>query len=353
MEIALITDTHHGVRGDLPLFHDYQKKFLDDIFFPYLDEHHITRVIHLGDLYDRRKYINYLTAKSCRESFLTPLASRGIDVDIIAGNHDLYYKNINEVSSLHELVRPYNFEIHIDPVEITCGSQKILLLPWICDSNREKTMGMIDNSRANIILGHLELSGFEMYRGLPNDHGMSRDVFKRFDFVGSGHYHHKSSSGNIHYLGATHEMTWADYNDPRGFHIFDTVTRELKFIRNPHRMFHMVTYDDSDESKVDLEKDYSYLEDCYVKVVSVGKKNSFLFDEFLRKLESASPTDITVIEDVVSFQDAQADTEINQAEDTKTIFRKYINGLQINLDQNRLIDTVETIYAQAMALNED
>ena len=36
MKIALITDTHWGVRNDNVSFHDNSKKFLDDVFFPTL-----------------------------------------------------------------------------------------------------------------------------------------------------------------------------------------------------------------------------------------------------------------------------------------------------------------------------
>jgi predicted phosphodiesterase len=59
MKIALITDTHFGARSDSIPFDNFFRKFYDNIFFPTLAQEHITSVIHLGDCFDRRKYINF------------------------------------------------------------------------------------------------------------------------------------------------------------------------------------------------------------------------------------------------------------------------------------------------------
>ena len=61
MKIAVITDSHAGVRNDAPAFHDYMKRFYDNVFFKYLEEHKIKTIIHCGDIIDRRKYINIHT----------------------------------------------------------------------------------------------------------------------------------------------------------------------------------------------------------------------------------------------------------------------------------------------------
>ena len=113
MKIALITDTHWGVRNDNIAFMDNSKKFLDEVFFPYLDANNIRTVVHLGDLVDRRKYINMQTATRLRIDFLDKLANRGLDVHMIAGNHDTYFKNTNTVNALRELVvGKYDFIVY-------------------------------------------------------------------------------------------------------------------------------------------------------------------------------------------------------------------------------------------------
>ena len=73
MKIALVTDTHAGVRGDNQNFAAFQRKFWRDEFYPFIDKHGIDTVIHLGDIADRRKYINFLTAKTSEKTLSTRL----------------------------------------------------------------------------------------------------------------------------------------------------------------------------------------------------------------------------------------------------------------------------------------
>ena len=99
MLTALITDTHFGGRGDSVEFDNYFKKFYDEIFFPELKQRGIKHIIHLGDCFDRRKFINFNSFKSCREYFFDRALDLDIKIDMIVGNHDTFYKNTNDVNS--------------------------------------------------------------------------------------------------------------------------------------------------------------------------------------------------------------------------------------------------------------
>ena len=63
MKIALLNDTHFGARNDSPAFLDYFMRFYNEIFFPYLKDNNIKTLIHLGDVVDRRKFINFKTSE--------------------------------------------------------------------------------------------------------------------------------------------------------------------------------------------------------------------------------------------------------------------------------------------------
>jgi metallophosphoesterase superfamily enzyme len=82
-KIAMLCDTHSGIRNDSMVFHDYMKKNYD-WFFSIINNQNIKTIVHLGDLFDRRKYVNYLTSKRIREDFLLQVEKRNLDCHIIA-----------------------------------------------------------------------------------------------------------------------------------------------------------------------------------------------------------------------------------------------------------------------------
>ena len=352
MKIALITDTHWGVRNDNISFLDNNKLFLDKIFFPYIGENDINTIIHLGDIVDRRKFININTATRLRQDFLNPIDSRCIDLHIIAGNHDTYYKNTNEVNALRELIvgkYEYTYVYDEQPVEKIFDGLPILLIPWICDKNHKETIEAINATKAQIAMGHLEISGFQMYKGSPPSHGQESSVFSKFDMVMSGHYHHKSDNGHIFYLGSHAEFTWSDYDDPKGFHVFDTETRELTFIKNTYTMFEKVWYDDSKEIIENVGIDH--LKNKIVKVIVSNKDNLYEFDRFVDKIQNIGVIDLQIVEDHLHLDLEGDETIVDEAEDTITIFRKHINNIDINEKQKQKIDTLMTkLYQEAISI---
>ena len=351
-KIALITDTHWGARNDNAIFADYFSAFYRDVFFKYVVENGISDIIHLGDIVDRRKYINFVTAKRMRFDFFHPLVSHDIKLHAIIGNHDTFYKNTNEVNSMTEIYEDRfanNIEIISRPREIEIDGCKIVLMPWICQDTYEDSMSMIKDTTAQVLFGHLELRGFEMYRGQPMDHGDDPAVFNKFDVVCSGHFHHKSSKGNIHYLGCPYEMTWSDYNDPKGFHVFDTDTRELTFIENPYKMFYKVIYDDS-AGDMNEVLNVSVIDGTYVKVIVKNKTNPYWFDMFIDKLEKGGAHDIQVVDDHHNLNLEGDEDIVDEAEDTVTIMKKYIDKFNLSVDKTELSKVVQSLYDEALTL---
>lgn len=346
MKVALITDTHYGARNDSGVFADFMREFYTNVFFPHLKDNNITKCIHLGDVFDRRKYINYKSLFECKDYFFDPLAKAGIDTLMIAGNHDTFYKTTNQVNSVKLLLNEYsNIQTFDAPTEV----DNCLLLPWICKDNYEQSMNVIKNTKEQVVFGHLEVDGFEAHAGYFHDGGLDKKIFDRFDMVMSGHFHHKSDNGTIYYLGNPYELTWQDYKDQKGFHVFDTETRDLQFIPNPYTMFHKYVYNDVNFTIEDVEQlSFDYVNNKYIKIIVQDKTNPYLFDLLMDKVYKSNPFDISVVENYI---DIVADEEIiDEAQDTLTILSNYIDQMNTDVNKKKLDGLVKNLYTEALTV---
>jgi DNA repair exonuclease SbcCD nuclease subunit len=347
MRIAILGDTHIGVRGDSIAFHNNYREFYSKIFFPYLRDNQIDTVWQLGDLFDRRKYISFQSLALCRKYFFDVMQSRSINFFTLLGNHDITFKNTLEVNSPQLLLKDYN-NVNIVDKPMSWGND-IDIIPWICADNEKEIAEFIKNSTSSLCFGHFEIAGFEMDRGNVCNEGIDKASLSKYDVVLSGHFHHKSTNDNITYVGTPYEMTWADYQDAKGFHIFDTSTREMEFVRNPYSMFVKLTYDDT---KQDFEWwkgcDFVSMKNTYVKVVVINKQNPYLFDNVIDNLYKVGVSDISIVED---FTDTALENDqelIDQAEDTMTILGKYIDNLTLNVDNDKLKALMREVYIEAL-----
>ena len=351
-KVAIITDTHWGARNDSQVFSNYFAKFYENVFFPTLEERGIRTVIHMGDIVDRRKFINYKTLFQMRHHFFDACYGRYINLHMIIGNHDTFFKNTNSLNSMDCLRLHDDHQVHIyeEPTEVDFDGLKCLMMPWICDETREQSLKAIQDTKAQILFGHLEVKGFEMHIGSFSREGVDASIFQKFDMAMSGHFHHKSDNGNIYYLGNPYQITWSDYKDPRGFHIFDTETRELEFILNPLEMFHKIYYDDYKMTLESIQnEDYSKYKDCYVKVVVIKKNNPFWFDTLIDNLYKVDVGDISVVENFDEDFLMGDENLIDEAEDTMTILSKYVNSL--NIDNKKELDTLmQSLYTESLSV---
>ena len=350
MKIAILNDTHCGIRNSSEIFLDYQAQFYDEVFFPYCKEREIKQVLHLGDYYDHRKFVNFKALNHNRKHFLNPLRENGMCMDIIPGNHDVYYKNTNQLNSLKELLGHYMNEVHIvmEPTVMDYDGCKIGLLPWICQENYQKSMEFIQNCSASILAAHLELNGFEYSKGIKATEGMDAGLFSRFEMVLSGHYHTKSTRGNIRYLGSQMEFFSSDANDPKYFHVFDTETRDILAVKNAHTLFEKIVYDDS---KMDYNTyDVSRFNKKFVKVIVVNKSDSFVFDRFIDRIQSQSIYELKIAENFSEFLGENVQDENLSLEDTTTLLDTYVDAVDTDLDKDKIKSQMRDLMTEAQAL---
>ena len=298
----------------------------------------------------RRNYVNYDTLDRMRKEFIGPMIEDKIVMHTIVGNHDTYFKNHARLNSVEQLFDidgiPDNDTFHTpvigysEPTELTLpDGYTVYLIPWIAAENEEQFQDFIKKSKNQICFGHFDLSGFEMMKGVKSMyHSRSPEFLNKYDTVYSGHFHTKSDNGHVYYLGNTYEITWADYNDQRGFHIFDTETLECDFIPNPYKMHSKIIYEDK---PIDVEP-YA---DQIVKIIVDKKEDIELFTNTVDALEKRCEM-INIIEDHGLLSSGQIEFE---SEDTITTLEKYVDNLSID-NTKQVKKILHEVYVEALSI---
>ena len=345
MKVAVITDQHFGARKNSKLFHDFFGKFYEEVFFPYLDANGITVCIDMGDTFDNRTGINYSALRWAKDNYFQLLCDRGINLTCVVGNHTAYYKNTNKVNACELLLREYdNIRVISEFEELNIGGLDIAFVPWVNSENHDATCKKLNNTKCRVVMGHLELNGFLANAHHVMDHGQDKGIYERFEKVYSGHYHHRNSQGNIHYLGNPYEIYWNDCGDVRGFHIFDTETLEHTPVNNPHNIFEKIFYEDTDHQIFDARP----YENKIVKVIVKDRGKGTKFDKFIDKLYKAGVAELKTVESIdygtgfVTYEDQGKETE-----DTLTILSKYVDEVETTVDKSKVKKLLQTVYQEA------
>lgn len=305
-------------------------------------EHGIEDIYQLGDLFDHRTHVSLKALHQCKNDWFEPLRNNGFKMHVLLGNHDIFHKNTLNINSPHILLGEYSdcITIYDTPTVVDVFD----IVPWICADNQQHITEFVNRENpSKYCLGHFEIAGFSMYRGAEAHDGLSANFFDDYEMVFSGHYHHRSSKGNITYVGTPYEITWSDHADPRGFHVLDTETGAVNFIENPFTIFRRIQYNNG------WSGDINSLKDNIVKVVVQEKKDVYLFDRFIDSIKLIGTHELVIIENLDEFTDGDIEDSID-IEDSAAIIENYIDGITTGLDKDKIKSYMRSLYNEALTL---
>ncbi|MFK5882862.1 MAG: metallophosphoesterase [Candidatus Izemoplasma sp.] len=349
-KIAFLGDTHFGVKNDNTVFLEHFLSFFEKEFFPFLLKNKIKHVIQFGDLMDKRKSVNFVTLDLIKTRFFNFFKENDIELHVLLGNHDVYYKSTNKVNSVEGLFSDL-ITIYNAPTEVTFDNTKFLIIPWITDDNSVEVYDYIKKTDAKYCLSHLELSGFEFAKGILSYNGTNKDPFEKFEHVWTGHYHTSSTQGNITYLGTPYEITWSDFNDPKKVYLFDCGTKEIESFSLNQRMFVYVDWDETASKewlttgKIDIKGKYNAAKGCSFKISVHDANYDMQVDSFVKWLDKAwLPTKISVI-DIYNIIQADVDIDNIRVKSPVALLHESVLNFPRNNELNHII---KDIYEQAL-----
>lgn len=328
--IAILGDLHAGEREGNALTMKQQLDWLVSVFIPYLIENKIKTVIQTGDMFDVRRHTNTMVLDEWKKRFFNVLVDLDIKMYTIIGNHDMYYKNKVRPNSQTNHLSIYgdNTMIIEDAQTLNFDGKKMLMVPWICEENEERSLELLAEGDADYCLGHFEVKGAKMESGVCTD-GLAISTFKQFIHCISGHFHTQGRYDNIQYVGTPYQTSWGDYGVPKGFWTLDTNTDELNFIENGPEwtLFHRISYNEDRNMDAYLKENF---EGQYLKVVVENRDNFKKYEAWLLKLENMGAASLTIIEPLLDRDEAEScvsvDGELTIAS-TEDIITEYIGDV--------------------------
>jgi len=352
MKTLFITDTHIGARSGSTTFRQLFREYYRDVLFPMILEQNITNVVHLGDFFDNRSAISVADINYINNEFIPLVESSNINWYIVVGNHDIHFKNTNEINSLSMFNRCKNVTIVED--KLTCldiGTKKLVICPWM---NVENYDSLVDDLKfysndEYILGGHFEIVGALMYKNsIPCDHGIDKDLFKNFHKVLSGHFHHPSNYGNIEYIGALFHYNWEDANDWRGYTIYDSETGVFTKHENPYCLFSAIKYEDVlSLNDADLRV---LCEQRYVRLYVDNEYDKLEFKELKHKIDKCNPLEFDVVDSTVF--DLKVAVEETKVEQSSTI-KEPIEYAKAFSGDSKILSKFQEIYLAALSNRKD
>lgn len=227
MKYIIFTDIHFGNKGNKDDFNEECLSFLNFVEEKTSKMNDIDGAIFLGDWFHNRNSINVKTLKYGIEGlYKFGSIGRGNSY-LILGNHDLYYIDRRDVSSI--FVPEGEIGVNIVEEPIYMENEKFLFLPWLI--NEEKLENYIKKYNPEYVFGHFEIPSFSFDKLIKKEGEYNPENYKGPKRILSGHFHLRQEKNNITYIGNCFSHDFSDVNDwhNKGFAILDTNKNELEY----------------------------------------------------------------------------------------------------------------------------
>lgn len=274
---VFMTDLHLGLKNNSVVHNQDCVDFVDWMIAE-AKKQGCETCFFLGDWHNHRASINIQTLVTSAR-VIQKLNDSFDHTYMIAGNHDLYYRDRRDV---HSMEWAKNFP-KVTIIEDWFSEGGVTIAPWLIGDEHNQ----LSKFKTDYLFGHFELPGYYMNSMVQMpDHGIFKpNHLFNYEKVYSGHFHKRQAKNNVWYIGNCFPHNFSDVNDDaRGIMIkeyggdeqFYSWPKQPRFrsvllsevLDNPDA--HLL---DRSHVKVHLDIDISFEEAAYIKEALVPKHN--------------------------------------------------------------------------------
>ena len=339
-KIAIFSDLHLGVHQNSSYWFDIGMKWVK-WFRSELDKQNITQVIFCGDFFHYRDEVSVI-ALNAADKFLDVLD--GIEIYMITGNHDCYYKEVSTVNSLSIIRGRKNIKVFDELTVKQFGNKNFVFCPW--------GTKLHDIPQCDVVFGHFELQNFNMNTFKICENGDDvEDVINKSNLIFSGHFHMMDvktfDKSTVIYVGNPFEMDFNDRQQRKGFYTLDTDTLSYKFIENNitpnHVSFNLSKLIASTNPDKVFDK---WLPNNIVKLVVDKNISTDHLDILVSKITSYKPEDLIIDYDVNYNKikiESSNDHDI-MAVSIESAIEEFVNMLDIQNKKEVIAYTIDLLH---------
>lgn len=261
MKLAIVGDTHFGIKDGSANALIYQKHFFNEMLIPECNKRKVDGIVFLGDIFHNRRNVNMFILSNVIQLFNKIKDETKVKLYGIEGNHDMYFRNSYDVATVREMNLGDMF-YGKDGYYIV---DDCLFIHWKNTAEEYKELfkeikKKHDVKSIHYIFGHFAIQGAYMIGGRRDENEtdlVQNDFFKAFPntaHVFSGHFHKPSKLKKITYVGTPYDLTWNDVSNTLGLTFLDTETGMVEYIPNNLKVFNGVKLDSTTIDKFNIEE---------------------------------------------------------------------------------------------------
>lgn len=277
-------------------------------------------LVHAGDLFHVRGNLAPSVLNPTIDCY-RDIIKGGVDVILLAGNHDLEGKDAARVSSAITSLEGVGCKI-INKTNYDAASYvDLVMIPWqqnIADLKAAiEFCDPADRIDTDLII-HAPIDG--VIKGLP-DHGLTDDYLAKLGFhrVFAGHYHHHKNFGNgVYSIGALAHHTWGDIGTKAGFLIVKEGEPVRWFKSHAPEFIEVTAETDLEDVALLVDGNFVRVKTSLTKASEVEEVREFLTECGAKGVVVLAQKDATVTARTGSTISAGASIEVSVGDFIKT-----------------------------------